>query len=169
MVIEQLGEGTVKVTVSREELLIFGVDFDTMEAADEDTRLLILEILRLSRAREMLASGRLFVEAFAREDGSCLLYVSAAAVRRKELCCITESLEALLGLCGVEAVRKKASTALYTAGGKYCLRLMAASENAEALRAVLSEFGRVAQSVPQGARELIPSDAAELISGLHTE
>lgn len=167
MVIEQLGTSAVRVLISREELLLFGVNFETLESSGEETRHLILEILRLSKASEMLESKKLFVEAFARDDGSCLLYVSSCNKSGGVICCEPEDAAALFSLCSVPMLCEKvASSSLHIAGGKYCLKLTAIPGTREDICGLLGEFGKVREDIPSSAKVLIPSEAVELICEL---
>lgn len=169
MVIEQLGIGAVRVLISREELFLFGVDFESLEASGEETRRLILEILRLSKANEMLESRKLFVEAFARDDGSCLLYVSSCTEAGGIICCEPEDAAALFTLCAVPMLSERVSdSSLYIADGRYCLEITAIPGAREDLCGLLGEFGKVREEVPSRAKVLIPSQAAELIRELGT-
>lgn len=73
-----MSQTTVKISLSAQELAAYGVRFAELDRQSPETAALLADVVAEAerQSRLPLRDARLFVEAFGRPDGSCLLYLS---------------------------------------------------------------------------------------------
>lgn len=79
MNIEVLAGNTVKITLDRNDMTDYDVKYENLSKKSPDTKRLLIELLSAVRLEKNLdlGTGRLFIEAFPRNDGGCMLYISS--------------------------------------------------------------------------------------------
>jgi len=80
MQIDVLSQNTLKLTLSRLDMYDMDIKYESLSGKNPDTKRLLSHVLRtvkLDKSAAVDFSGeRLFVEAFPRPDGGCMLYIS---------------------------------------------------------------------------------------------
>ncbi|MCL2633466.1 MAG: adaptor protein MecA [Oscillospiraceae bacterium] len=80
MQIDVLSQNTLKLTLSRLDMFDLDIRYESLSGKNPDTKRLLSHVLRtvkLDKSTGIDFSGeRLFVEAFPRPDGGCMLYIS---------------------------------------------------------------------------------------------
>lgn len=78
MNIEVLTNNTVKITLDNIDMTDYDVKYESLSQKSPDTKRLLIELLALVRLEKNLdlSSERLFIEAFPKDDGGCMLYIS---------------------------------------------------------------------------------------------
>jgi negative regulator of genetic competence, sporulation and motility len=81
MQIDVLSQNTLKLTLSRLDMFDLDIKYESLSGKNPDTKRLLSHVLRtvkLDKSSGVDFSGeRLFVEAFPRPDGGCMLYISS--------------------------------------------------------------------------------------------
>ncbi|MCL2036111.1 MAG: adaptor protein MecA [Oscillospiraceae bacterium] len=81
MQIDVLSQNTLKLTLSRLDMFDLDIKYESLSGKNPDTKRLLSQVLRtvkLDKSSGVDFSGeRLFVEAFPRPDGGCMLYISS--------------------------------------------------------------------------------------------
>ena len=187
MKIEPLDEKTIKVVLSRRDMEGFQLTYEEMDCQNAGTKRVIRRLLDEIREQADLdlSRGRLYIEAFPYADGGCILYVnlleSAPAGRagRKTsfdtpLVFAFDSLDTLTAL----AARLERQyghvilkNALYLMEGRYYLLIYTYFKMDAQLTHLLNEYGSFVGKgavpsalIQEHARELIPSDAAQVLT-----
>lgn len=172
MVIRQISKSTVKISLTAEELSAYHITFSELERKSRQTLRLLSDAAELAEKQtgQPFCTARLFVEAFSRNDGGCLLYLSVisgtenqteqkepvrpiviyefASMRELYLCCTRLSDAKLIPL----------RSALYAEQSHGTLRLVAelAKEKQKRAVSILSEFG-----TPRDAKRMTLARIAE--------
>lgn len=80
MLIEQLSDISIKYTLSEKELLEFGVNFDSISCYDNNTRLMVSDLMLLAETKTDISiqfgNSEVYVEAFSCNNGNCIIYIS---------------------------------------------------------------------------------------------
>ena len=78
MVIEVISSNTIKVILDENDMSSYDVSFEKLDRSSPETKRLLIDLIERIREEKSidLSSERLFVEAFPKEDGGCLLYLS---------------------------------------------------------------------------------------------
>jgi negative regulator of genetic competence, sporulation and motility len=88
MQIDVLSQNTLKLTLSRLDMFDMDIRYESLSGKNPDTKRLLSHVLRtvkLDKSAGVDFSGeRLFVEAFPRPDGGCMLYISSLFEENKE-------------------------------------------------------------------------------------
>ncbi len=99
---EMISESTLKVTLTAEDMSVHNLSYEELTAKGAQCRKTLEKLLTgldpsknaIAAARLLGEERRLFVEAFRRMDGGCMLYVSAAASPKRQKPLLDESREA---------------------------------------------------------------------------
>lgn len=166
MKIDVLSGSTVKITLSGGDMRDYDVKYENLSRKSPDTKRLLGEVLKaVSLESDMFFDAnadRLFIEAFPRSDGGCMLYISSLEEEEKTarpkrskaagqvpatLVCGVEGVEALGSLCRTLCLLKERegarfSSAVYSGGAGFYLTVEPESCAAR-LEAVLREYGNV--------------------------
>ena len=78
MVIQIISSNTIKITLDGHDMDCYNVSFEKLDRANPETKHLLLDLIQYIQDEKKidLSSERLFVEAFPKDDGGCLLYIS---------------------------------------------------------------------------------------------
>lgn len=190
MKIDVLSNSTVKITLTRLDMKDYDVRYENLSRKSPDTKKLLSEVLKVvSLESDMFFDAnadRLFIEAFPRSDGGCMLYISSLeeeerAMKPKKnelvshlLTCHVEGVDNLAKLCSTLCSQKAAkgiefTSSLYGKGSKFRL-IVSAESGIMRLEAVLKEYGTVfyddlsAASAREHYTEISAENAAEVIS-----
>ena len=193
MKIDVLSGSTVKITLSGGDMRDYDVKYESLSRKSPDTKRLLGEVLKaVSLESDMFFDAnadRLFVEAFPRSDGGCMLYISsleeeeksarpkrgrAAAQAPTTLVCGVEEVGALGSLCRTLCLLKERegarfSSAVYSCGTGFCLTVEPEGCAAR-LEAVLREYGNVrsdslsAAGLREHCTEIAVGNGAETIA-----
>jgi negative regulator of genetic competence, sporulation and motility len=89
MQIDVLSQNTLKLTLSRLDMFDMDIKYESLSGKNPDTKRLLSHVLRtvkLDKSAGVDFSGeRLFVEAFPRPDGGCMLYISCLSEERERV------------------------------------------------------------------------------------
>lgn len=177
MNIEVLAGNTVKITLNSSDMTDYDIKYESLSRKSPDTKRLLVELLSAVRLEKNLdlMNGRLFIEAFPRSDGGCMLYISSLTstcgddddtesgsehtaekfLQPHYLICESESAEEIGGLCrSMSGLIGKARSALYASDGKQPLfRLLLSDKNAfsPSLKRLIAEYGRMLSTVDAAA------------------
>ncbi len=157
MTIQQISASTVKIRLSAGELAAYQVTFSMLGNASPETLAMLAVLISRAEAESTvsLRDSRIFVEAFACEDGSCLLYLSAVPKSAAErsgsrqaadvvLCEFTEA-AVLCDCCRrcLHAPVRIRRSACYQQNGVYRLVLRIRQEDRAQAERILGEYGHV--------------------------
>jgi len=88
MQIDVLSQNTLKLTLSRHDMFDLDINYESLSGKNPDTKRLLSNVLssvKLDKNSGVDFSGeRLFVEAFPRPDGGCMLYISCLAEENRK-------------------------------------------------------------------------------------
>lgn len=78
MVIEIISSNTIKIILNENDMSLYDISFDKLDRSNPETKRLLIDLIDSVRVEKNidLSSERLFVEAFPKDDGGCLLYLS---------------------------------------------------------------------------------------------
>lgn len=78
MTIEIISSSTIKIILDEEDMLQYDISFEKLDRSNPKTKRMLVELIKSIKDETNidLSSERLFVEAFPKEDGGCLLYLS---------------------------------------------------------------------------------------------
>ena len=161
MIIEIISSNTIKVVLNKNDMSLYNVSFENLDRSSPETKRLLLDLIHnIKEEKDLdLSSEKLFVEAFPKEDGGCLLYLSTLNGSVKvtpeksnlynSIICEIKSPEILLN------VSKKLynlfihilhNSELYYKDGTYQLILHTYKRADKKLKTVLSEFCEIVGS-----------------------
>lgn len=77
--IDILANNTVKITLGPLDMMEYDVSYEKLSRKSPDTRRMLSSLIDAVRSEKKLdlSEGRLFIEAFPRGDGGCMLYISS--------------------------------------------------------------------------------------------
>ena len=176
MQIDVLSQNTLKLTLSRLDMFDLDIKYESLSGKNPDTKRLLSHVLRtvkLDKSAGVDFSGeRLFVEAFPRPDGGCMLYISSlteerervhsfapekkvvrltaktSAVKPKseKMLCRFDSIKDLDGACknlSWQSEHGRLELESVLFGNSSEYRLLLCGNNKKLISAVVSEFGEV--------------------------
>lgn len=78
MTIEIISSNTIKITLDEIDMSSYDVSFEKLDRSSPETKRLLIDLIESIREEKNidLSTERLFVEAFPKDDGGCLLYLS---------------------------------------------------------------------------------------------
>ncbi|MGN0598138.1 MAG: adaptor protein MecA [Ruminiclostridium sp.] len=193
MKIDVLSNSTVKITLSGGDMKEYDLRYENLSRKSPDTKRLLGEVLKAVSLESDIFfdanADRLFIEAFPRSDGGCMLYISSLEEEEKPskpkrskaaekvcplLICFVDGVESLGGLCrnlcslkGREGICF--SSSVYSEGGSYWLTVEAECDTAR-LEAVMREYGNVysdrlaAAALAEHCSEIACGNGAEIIA-----
>ncbi len=186
MVIEIISSNTIKIILNENDMSLYDISFDKLDRSNPETKRLLIDLIDNIKDEKNidLSSERLFVEAFPKDDGGCLLYLSILNSNVKvtpeksslynTLICKIESPEVLL------AVTTKIyemfnhilhNSELYYSDGTYQLILQIFKKADKKLKTILGEFCQIsgngeieASAIREHYTCIFPINAIEEIS-----
>lgn len=88
MQIDVLSQNTLKLTLSRLDMFDLDIRYESLSGKNPDTKRLLSRVLRTVKSDKNngvdFSGERLFVEAFPRPDGGCMLYISCLLNEKDE-------------------------------------------------------------------------------------
>jgi negative regulator of genetic competence, sporulation and motility len=169
MQIDVLSQNTLKLTLSRLDMFDMDIKYESLSGKNPDTKRLLSHVLRtvkLDKSAGVDFSGeRLFVEAFPRPDGGCMLYISsleervdkaekterpekralkltAKPAKPEKILCSFDSLKNLENACkSLLKYNSSIESALFTDENEY--RMSIVSDNKKLTAMIVAEFGEV--------------------------
>lgn len=78
MVIDVISSNTIKIVLDENDMLLYNVSFDKLDRSSPETKKLLIDLIKNIKDEKSidLSAEKLFVEAFPKDDGGCLLYLS---------------------------------------------------------------------------------------------
>lgn len=186
MFYDALSRNTVRITMSEADMRRYSLKKEIVSGRTEENKRSLTRFLRRFQKESPLLCGvnseRLFLEAFLRDEGGCVLYVSTlcdsaeTAVNNtaaaSEICCTCESFRDLTALCTLLMQYSCPSSRLLMCGSGYCLIISCAEQDKERILRIMSEYGRVSVSAEEISSDeeqgklLAAENAVRLIAGL---
>ncbi len=86
MTIEVISANTIKVALDEFDMADYNVTFDDLDRKSPETKSLLIDLLNSIKQEKNidLSAERIFVEAFPKDDGGCLLYLSMLGSATKQ-------------------------------------------------------------------------------------
>lgn len=189
---DSLSRNTVKITLSEAELREYSLCAETLCARTAETKRGLARLLKRMKLFSGYKAERLFLEAFPRADGGCILYVSSLGANigetvrigaesageapgtRYEVMGRVESFPLLVRLCaGLCRFCGNAETRVYAyEDGSYRLILSGDRRETEAAKHLIGEYGETVtddlgiRAAAERGRLICGESAAEKIGGL---
>ena len=178
---DSLSRNTVKITLSEKEMREYSLCAESIALHTAETKRSLSRMLRKMKLFQGYKPDRLFLEAFPKTDGGCVLYVSSLfeeanreSSAEAALMCCTDSLSGLIQLCrATEAYGVEIQSCVYRSHGGYLLVAITAGADYLPLHRIFSEFGRVCSdpseicTVSEYAVPVCRSDACRIFSQLY--
>lgn len=78
MLIEIISSNTIKVILDEYDMAIYDISFEQLDRSSPETKRLLIDLIEsINEEKNIdLSEERIFVEAFPKDDGGCLLYLS---------------------------------------------------------------------------------------------
>ena len=155
MVIEVISSNTIKVILTEDDMSSYDVSFEKLDRSNPETKRLLVELISSIKSEKNidLSSERLFVEAFPKDDGGCLLYLSMLGNNVKiqtdkttvynTIVCKITSPQALMQICTKICEHYNHiihNSELYYSNGIYQLILQIYKKTDRKLKLMLNEF-----------------------------
>lgn len=189
---DSLSRNTVKITLSEEELREYSLCAETLCARTAETKRGLARLLKRMKLFSGYKAERLFLEAFPRADGGCILYVSSLGANigetvrigaeyggeapgtRYEVMGRVGSFSLLVRLCaGLCRFCGNAETRVYAyEDGSYRLILSGDRRETETAKHLIGEYGETVtddlriRAAAERGRLICGESAAEKIGGL---
>ena len=186
MVIEIISSNTIKIILNENDMSLYDISFDKLDRSNPETKRLLIDLIDNIKDEKNidLSSERLFVEAFPKDDGGCLLYLSILNSNVKvtpeksslynTLICKIDSPEVLLSVTSkiYEMFNHILhNSELYYSDGTYQLILQIFKKADKKLKTILSEFCQIsgngeieASAIREHYTCIFPINAIEEIS-----
>ena len=169
MQIDVLANNTVKITLNRIDMTEYDVSFDSLSQKNPDTKRLLVELLTIIRLEKNLdlTDGRLFIEAFPKNDGGCMLYISClkrlseksadSAEKAKklprqkpenayksQLICEVDGINPLIQLCvHLDTEKETFKSSIYSLDDKYRIILQDTAIISDKIFRITKEYGKI--------------------------
>lgn len=186
MVIEIISSNTIKIILNENDMSLYDISFDKLDRSNPETKRLLIDLIDNIKDEKNidLSSERLFVEAFPKDDGGCLLYLSILNSNVKvtpeksslynTLICKIDSPEVLLSVTSkiYEMFNHILhNSELYYSDGTYQLILQIFKKADKKLKTILGEFCQIsgngeieASAIREHYTCIFPINAIEEIS-----
>lgn len=158
MEIEPLDKKTIKIILSKQDMNDFSITYESMDYDDPATKKVILKLLNQVKEKNKvdLLSGKLFIEAFPKDDGGCILYLNILGDMKENsvlnnnfkspIIAVISNPFDLFKLCKV-LYRKYNhiifKSHLYEDDGLYYLLIYSFYKQEDVLCGIISEFGSI--------------------------
>ncbi|NLJ16358.1 MAG: adaptor protein MecA [Clostridiales bacterium] len=164
MQIDVLANNTVKITLNRIDMTEYDVSFDSLSQKNPDTKRLLVELLTIIRLEKNLdlTDGRLFIEAFPRNDGGCMLYISclkklneknsskmksnepSKSIYKSCLVCEVDNINSLTQLCvHLNTEAKSLKSSIFSLEKKYRLIIKDTAIINDRVFRIIKEYGKI--------------------------
>ena len=154
MKINMLSDNTVKIVLDTADMNEMNIKYENLSQDSQATKQLLLAIIKRIEIKRKISLDvkRIFVEAFPRSDGGCMVYISALdgiyeyPAKKSERCSDiifeTSSVSELIRLCGALCPMRKGTDMLFFNENENKFRLLIKSAS-EPLKKTITEFGDV--------------------------
>lgn len=154
-----LSRNTVKITLSEEDMREYSLCAESIALRTAQTKRSLARLLSEIKLFAGYKPERLFLEAFPKREGGCVLYVSSLGGDYDEpspaensglYLCMTDKLDAVIKIChGLKQLARCPETSVYRCGGKYAVTASAPPGFAEKICHILSEYGTVSRNAAE--------------------
>lgn len=156
-----LSNNTVKITLSEEDMREYSLCSESIALRTSETKRIFAQMLKKLRIFPGYNTERLFLEAFPKNEGGCVLYVSSLGEEpqiekeadytdKAPIMCNTDSLSTLICLCrGLTAIGENPASCVYRNGNGYSIVVAAEKNDAAKIKRFLSEYGTVSRSLSE--------------------
>lgn len=181
---DALSRSTVKITLSEEDMREYSLCAENIALKTAESKRSLARLLKRMKLFSGYKTERLFLEAFPRAQGGCILYVSslgeepdgAPPKENREntpLLCTVEGLDCFIRLCtGIYRYCDAENSCAYAENGRYSLLLLAPPSQTSAAKRLMGEYGTVCSdiygisSVSEHGKLICGSDAAKIFAKL---
>lgn len=152
---DALSRNTVKITLSEEDMLEYSLCTESISEKTPQSKAELVRFLKKMKLFEEYSPERLFLEAFPKNDGGCVLYVSNLSEVIEEelpsscengcvpLICNVKSLDVLIKLCtGIRKLFPEMPSSAFSRDKSYVLVIEAPTKQAGRILHFLSEYGK---------------------------
>ncbi len=156
---DSLSRNTVKITLSEEDMREYSLCAESIALRTAQTKRSLARLLEEMNLFAGYKPERLFLEAFPKREGGCVLYVSSLGedfdlppkddVPRLYMC-MTDKLDTVIKICqGLKQLADNPSASVYLWGGKYAAVVSAFPESSEKIHHFLAEYGNVSHDTAE--------------------
>lgn len=176
---DSLSRNTVKITLSEADMEEYSLRAESIALRTPEIKRTLAELLGKMRLFPEYRPDRLFLEAFPKKEGGCVLYVSTLGGEIQEneeapLLCRTENLSVTVQLCfGLKNIMKNPAASVYRYKNGYAVTVTPSAEDCGRIRSFLSEYGEVSRSnaeicsLSEYGVPVCEGDACEVLSRLY--
>lgn len=177
MKFDSLSRSTVKITLSEEDMNRYSLCAESITQKTDEAKRTLAGLLKKERLFRGSNARRLFLEAFPRANGGCILYVSGLEEAENnapvgKAVCTVSGLDCFIRLCaGIYRICDGESAALAD-NGRYSLLLLAPQKQLSAVLRVMSEYGEAStdeveiRRLSECCKNICPSGAARTFARL---
>lgn len=180
-----LSDSTVKITLSDEDMKEYSLRPENIMLNTSETKRIFAQLLKKLGIFHGCSAERLFLEAFPRADGGCVLYVSGLYPDytkeqhpdnsgKCRLMCGTKDLDTLVRLCrGLKAMGADKDCCVYRSNCRYFIITETENESVSKIRHFLSEYGNVTRdlsricALKEYGEPVCMNNACEILSQLY--
>lgn len=178
---DSLSRNTVKITLTEADMREYSLCAENIAMHTAESKRSLSRLLKKMKLFAGYRPDRLFLEAFPKTDGGCILYVSSLFEEETGECrtegavmCCLDSLSELIQLCHtVEKYELQIQTCVYRSRRGYLLVAIAESADFCIINRIFAEFGRVCTdlseiyTVSEYASSVCPNDASRYFAQLY--
>lgn len=156
-----LSNSTVKITLSEEDMREYSLCPENITRHTTETKRIFVQMLKKLRIFPDYSTERLFLEAFPKAEGGCVLYVSSLGGDSAEeynpdfsgkipLLCATDGLHSVISLCrGLIAMGENPEACVYRDENGYYIVVATEIKNTSKIKHFLSEYGTVSHNLSE--------------------
>lgn len=177
MQFDTLSRSTVKITLSEEDMNRYSLCAESIAQKTDEAKRTLAGLLKRERLFRDFDAKRLFLEAFPRKQGGCILYVSglegteSTAATVSALCTVT-GLDCFIQLCAEVYRIFDGESKAFAENGRYSLLLNAPQKQLYAALRVANEYGEVktdeltVRRISEHCRIICPNEATRTFAKL---
>lgn len=157
---DTLSRNTVKITLTEADMRKYSLSSDCISGHNAETKRTLTDFVnRLKEINPLFPEyepERLFLEAFPRSEGGCILFISTlgrepldlpkASSGSKRLMLITDDINSLSGVSRAIFALSSADTKLYYLNGEFYLIIPCPRGKSSVLSAAINEYGELSDS-----------------------
>ncbi len=191
MLIEIISSNTIKVVLDEYDMAIYDISFDQLDRSSPETKRLLIDLIEnINEEKNIdLSDERIFVEAFPKDDGGCLLYLSMLGTNIKVtpektslyssiICTVTDYAALQAICCNIFTMYSHIThnSELYFNDGSYYIILHTFKRADKKMRTFLSEYCEITGTgetdcsyIREYSQCLFPLNAIEEVTKKTTE
>lgn len=174
---DSLNQSTVKITLSEEDMDKYSLRAENIVQKNEEAKRTLARLLKKIGLFRGCNAHRLFLEAFPRAKGGCILYVSGleesekAAPSSMAVCTVT-GLDSFVQLCAGIYRLFDGESAAYSDNSRYSLIVFVPQGQLPAALRLMSEYGEVStdelmiRQLSEQCKSVCPTEAARAFAKL---